>query len=71
MLLIASDKAFNIAFGMAVGGGFALWLILFPGSVIRFYTWFHRGRVELPSPGVIRWIGFGWLLLVSYVMFLG
>jgi hypothetical protein len=71
MLLISSEKAFNIALGMLLGGGFALWWILFPRSVIRFYTWFHRGRPELPSPKVIRWIGVGCLLLVSYVMFFG
>ena len=56
---------------IALFGGFGLWWILFPVAVIRFYRWFHRGRVKLPSPAAVRFIGVGWLVLFALVMFFG
>jgi hypothetical protein len=45
--------------GIAMFGGFGLWWVLFPKSVIRFYTWFHRGRISLAGTRewMIRLIG--------------
>ena len=52
-------------------GGFGLWWVFFPVAVIRFYSWFHRERVQLPSPAVVRFMGVGWLLLFGLVMIFG
>jgi uncharacterized membrane protein YvlD (DUF360 family) len=42
-----------------------VWWIVFPGSVIRFYTWFHRGRVAMPASTLgIRLAGAFWVVLV-------
>ena len=41
-------------------GGFGLWWALFPNSVIRFYKWFHNGKVKMASPKAIRIIGIIW-----------
>ena len=30
--------------------GFGLWFLVFPMSVIRFYTWFHKGSGRCRSP---------------------
>jgi hypothetical protein len=43
-----------------IGGGFGLWWTFFPKSVIKFYFWFHNGRVKMPKPIVIRVIGIFW-----------
>jgi tellurite resistance protein TehA-like permease len=45
--------------------GFGLWLAILPKTVIRFYTWFHKGRFPMPRPTVIRVIGACWVILVS------
>jgi hypothetical protein len=52
--------------GVAVFGGFGLWWLLFPKSVISFYTWFHRGRVSLPLSRqlTVRIVGGLWTALV-------
>jgi hypothetical protein len=50
--------------GVIVFGGFGLWWLLFPNNVIKFYTWFHRGRVSFPPQLVIRIIGGLWTALV-------
>jgi len=52
--------------GIAFFGGFGLWWVLFPKSVIRFYTWFHRGRISLAGTEEwkIRLIGGLWVALV-------
>ncbi len=56
--------------GMAVFSSFGLWWATFPASVIRFYTWFHRGTVRLPEKTVIRIIGLAEVaLVVSLVVF--
>ena len=52
-------------FGLTLFLGFGLWWILLPNGVIKFYTWFHKGEVELPQPIVIRIIGLLWFLLVA------
>jgi hypothetical protein len=44
---------------IALFGGFGLWWVLLPDSVVRFYRWFHRGQVKMPTPLAIRFIGFG------------
>src|SRR6266498_1828882 len=35
-------------------------LTVFPQSVIRFYTWFHRGRVQMPGTFGVRLSGALW-----------
>ena len=54
--------------GSIVALSFGLWLVLFPRSVVRFYTWFHRGKVRLPGILVMRLIGAGWIALVLGVL---
>jgi len=44
---------------------FGLWFIFFPASVIRFYTWFHGGKVEIPGgTPAVRLAGACWVVLV-------
>jgi len=52
--------------------GFGLWWLLFPNSVIRFYTWFHRGRISIPrNLMIIRVAGGLWIALVLVVTIFG
>jgi hypothetical protein len=53
--------------GFCLALAFGLWWLAFPGSVIRFYTWFHRGRVRMPSRFGIRLAGALWIALVVVV----
>ncbi len=53
--------------GLAICVGFGLWWVLLPNSVIKFYTWFHGGRVPLPKQFVIRPAGGLWIALVLAV----
>ncbi len=54
--------------GMAAFSAFGLWWLAFPASVIGFYTWFHRGSVQLPKgTSGIRVIGLIWIALVVSV----
>jgi hypothetical protein len=46
---------------------FGLWWILFPISVLRFYTWFHRGKARLPGPRGVRLAGVFWVVVVAVV----
>ena len=50
-----------------LAGGYGVWLLGFPNSVIRLHTWFHSGKVKMPSPLVIRIIGAVWLGLIAYL----
>lgn len=44
---------------------FGLWSVFFPASAIRFYTWFHRGGVELlGGTAAVRLAGACWVVLV-------
>jgi hypothetical protein len=52
-----------LAFALFVSLG--LWFVLFPQTVIRFYTRFHKGRVQIPRPTIIRVIGACWVLFIS------
>ena len=54
----------------ALFAGFGLWWLVFPRSVISFYTWFYRNRVKMPSTLSIRLMGVFWMLMVSAVMVL-
>ena len=56
----AVGSSFVIAFG--------LWWILLPNSVIRFYTWFHRGELKLPAVRGVRLAGAIWLIVVVAVI---
>jgi hypothetical protein len=47
--------------------GFGLWWVLFPNSVIKFYTWFGRRRVSLPKQSAVRVLGVLWIALVLAV----
>lgn len=53
--------------GFALAVGFGLWWVVFPTSVITFYTWFHKGRVKTPSASGVRLAGAMWTLLVTIV----
>jgi len=53
--------------GMTVFVGFGLWWVLLPDSVIRFYGWFHRGKLSMPGPLTVRMIGLAWIALVLSV----
>ncbi|MEY2408095.1 MAG: hypothetical protein QOF48_765 [Verrucomicrobiota bacterium] len=57
--------AIGIPSFLALPIAFGLWCVLFPHSVIRFYTWFHRGRVKMPEPFGVRLAGEIW---VSFIM---
>jgi len=57
--------------GLALFGGFGLWWLAFPQSVIRFYTWFHRKKVRMPKPIGVRIAGAAWLILVASVWIFG
>jgi succinate-acetate transporter protein len=56
--------------GLALFGGFGLWWLVFPESVIRFYTWFHGRRSRLPRPVAIRVMGAAWFVFVTAVVLL-
>jgi hypothetical protein len=47
---------------------FGLWWIIFPKSVISFYTWFHRGKIKLPPPSGIRAAGAIWMAIVVGIL---
>ena len=55
-------------FGFGLAVGFGVWWAVFPVSVIRFYTWFHKGRVRMPGEFGIRLTGTFWVLLVVAIM---
>ena len=54
--------------GWLVVISWGLWWVAFPTSVIRFYTWFHRGKVKLPKPSGVRMAGMLWIVLMGIVM---
>ena len=56
--------------GFALAVGFGLWWVVFPASVIGFYTWFHKGRVKTLSAFAVRLTGVLWILLVTSVVVL-
>jgi hypothetical protein len=56
-----------VGFGFLVG--FGLWWLIFPRSVIRLYTSFHRGTVALPRTGGIRIAGAIWMAIVVFGAF--
>jgi hypothetical protein len=56
--------------GLAVALSFGLWWLASPGSVIAFYTRFHRGAVRMPAAGGVRIAGALWVALVVIVSFI-
>ena len=54
--------------GYTLAVGFGLWWVIFPASVIGFYTWFHRGRAKTPDAFAVRLTGALWILLVTVIM---
>jgi hypothetical protein len=54
-----------VGFGLSLA--FGLWLVLFPESVIKYYTWFHRGYFKSPGPSGVRLAGVLWSILVVVV----
>ena len=46
---------------------FGLWWLLIPNSVIRFYNWFHGGKIRMPGPIGVRVVGALWVALVVVV----
>jgi hypothetical protein len=53
--------------GTLAFAAFGAWWIVLPRSVIRFYGWFHRGRLRAPSTVGIQIVGAFWILLVCGV----
>lgn len=53
--------------GLAVCLGFGLWWVLFPDSVISFYTRLMLRPVALPRASIIRVIGGLWIAFVLAV----
>ena len=56
--------------GSGVCIGLGVWWILFPASVIKFYMWFHRGRVKMAPESGIRLIGVGWVALIVIIEYM-
>ena len=54
-----------LGFGVCMAWG--LWWVILPANVIRFYRWFHKGKVKLPAEAGIRWAGVSWLVMVGVV----
>jgi hypothetical protein len=54
-------------FGLALFIAFGLWWLLLPGSVVRFYSWFHRGKYVAHSFAAYRVMGALWILLLLVV----
>ena len=54
--------------GFGVAFGFGLWWLVFPKSVVRFYTRFHRGEVKIPNTTGVRLVGALWIILMFIVM---
>jgi hypothetical protein len=51
--------------GCFLCSSFGLWWVVAPQSVIRFYLWFHRNKIiPMPTPMVIRILGFLWVVPV-------
>ena len=49
---------------------FGMWFLIFPKSVIRFYTWFfHMCNYEFPAhePIKIRMAGLIWIVFISVI----
>jgi hypothetical protein len=53
--------------GLSLFVGFGLWWLVFPSSVITFYSWFHNARVKMPGARAIRLAGAFWIALVIIV----
>jgi hypothetical protein len=56
--------------GFAAFLSFGLWWLVFPRSVIAFYTRFHRGAVRMPPASGVRIAGALWIALVIIVEFI-
>ena len=54
---------------------FGIWFVIFPKSVIKFYTWFHKGKLIFPDnlrpERAVRISGILWLILILCVMIFG
>jgi len=55
--------------GFALFVALGLWWVVFPRSVIRFYTWFNRREIKA-SPIAVRIIGLAWVGWVTIVCFI-
>jgi hypothetical protein len=56
---------------LVLAGGFGLWWLLAPQSVIRFYNSFYKGSEAWKNarPMKIRTIGLCWTILMIYFFF--
>jgi succinate-acetate transporter protein len=56
--------------GFLAFASFGLWWVLFPKSVIAFYTWFGGGKTKISHVPefAVRVSGFVWVVLVLCVM---
>jgi hypothetical protein len=69
MDLSLSPEPARIA-GLALAIMFGVWWMAFPASVISFYSWFHRGKIEVPTQIGVRVCGALWVLLVAVAAFM-
>jgi hypothetical protein len=65
--VMATTRSDLLGFGLFLT--FGLWWLLLPGSVIRFYAWFHGRSVALPSPGGVRLLGAIWCAVVLAITY--
>ena len=54
--------------GFSAVFAWGLWWVAWPGSVLRFYRWFHRGTTKLPGEKGVRIAGVLWLVLTISVL---
>ncbi len=64
----ASSVKASEYFGFGLCFGFGFFWLLFPGLVIRFYTWLHRNKVIMPNKFGVRLCGVLWITLVAAVL---
>lgn len=55
--------------GLALFSLFGVWLIVFPGSVLRFYSWFHGPAFDRlgTTKQQVRNAGLVWLFMMAFM----
>jgi hypothetical protein len=62
--------------GLVLFSSFGMWWALAPRSVVRFYSWFHKGSTSRLTPEarsfrIVRILGLLWVVLVITVYLFG
>ena len=58
------------AIGSTAVLAFGLWWLIFPASVIRFYSHFGRWGATMPGPTGVRIAGAAWLVFASFILWM-